>query len=411
MTPFDGFSRQIFECCEPSEKIRTPINALKELQLEIEPELKKINPSIIGHVSRTKIHGTNNYNDWAWLYFNTVGAGGYRYSQLTVNISPTRMYVGVDLRTPFEWRKFQEEIEKLENTQLFEQMLRSLSGREWIFPVGGWEEEVPRRYSVEELRGILLDPQLSWINACFEKEDPILRTGKVAEEVVQIFRELYNIYALASDNQTILQPEPKDGVFEPEMLVDLAESPPKSDEDATSEMKKFLLSLKTSGKQGESHLPGKNDQYSIKRTALEFKLVPHELDLGGKKVIIYSDKDAQLLYNDINQIYPEFSKRLEQIRGSLYLPEDFLKIMLVNPQSDARYQKTERSSSIFLNIARFDTNKDLFFWLFSVSRELAYIKTHRLGYQFINQLRDILTFGLNNLQKTIPSYSSNQRSS
>jgi hypothetical protein len=316
------------------------------------------------------------------------------------------MYVGVDLRTPFEWRKFQEEIKKVENAQLFDQLLRSLSGREWIIPIDGWEEEVPRRYSVEELRGMLLDPQLSWINACFEKDEPVLKTRKVADQVVQIFKELYNIYALASDNQTILQPEPKDGVFEPEMLVDSAESSPKSDEDATSEMKKFLSSLKTTDRSGESYLPKKSDQYSIKRTALEFDLVPYELDLGGKKVIIYSDKDANLSQNDIIRIYPEFLKRLELIRRLLYLRDGFLKMMFVNPKSDARYHKTRESNSIFLNMARFDTNKNLFFWLFSVSRELAYIRAHRLGYQFINQLRDILTIALNNFQKVNPSDSS-----
>jgi hypothetical protein len=250
MTPFNGFSEEIFECCKPSEKIRKPINALKELRLEIKLELKKINQALIGHVSRTKRQGTNEYNDWAWLYFNTIGTGGHRYSQLTVNISPTQ----------------------------------------------------------------------------------------------------------------------------------------------------FLSSLETTDKLGECHLPKKSDQYSIKRTALEFNLAPYELDFEGKKVIIYSDKDVKLSHNEILRIYPEFSKRLDQIRELLYLPKGFLKIMFVNPKSDARYHKIKESNSIFLNMARFETNKNLFFWLFSVSRELAYIRAHRLGYQFINQLRDILTIALNNFQ-------------
>jgi FtsZ-binding cell division protein ZapB len=398
MIPFNGFSEEVFECVEPSERIREPIEALKELQLEIEPELKKINPALIGHVCRTKKQGTNEYNDWAWLYFNTLGTGGNKYSQLTVNLSPTRMYVGVYLKTPYEYQKFREEIEKVENRLLFEQMLETLSGREWIIPIDGWEEEVARRYSVEELRGILLYPHLFWVNACFEKNEPILRTRNVADEVVQIFKELYNIYAFASGNQTSLQPDPKYGVFEQEMFADIAESPPTSDEESASAIRQFLSSLETTSKHGKHHLPKKNDQYSIKRKALEFDLDPYELDLEGKKVVIYSDKDINPLRNEILGVYPAFSKRLDQIKELLHLPEGFLRTMFVNPISDARYTKSEGSSLIFINLARFESNENLFFWLFTVSRELAYIKAHKLGYEFINQMRDILTVALNNLQ-------------
>jgi hypothetical protein len=73
-------------------------------------------------------------------------------------------------------------------------------------------------------------------------------------------------------------------------------------------------------------------------------------------------------------------------------------MMFVNPKSDARYSGVKESSSIFLNMARFDRNKDLFFWLFSVCREIAYIRAHRLGHRFVNDLRDILALGLNNFQ-------------
>jgi len=398
MAPFNGFSEEVFECCEPSERIRKPINTLKELQLEIEPELRKVNPALIGHVSRTKKKGTNEYYDWAWLYFNTIGTEAYRYSQLTVNISPIRVYVGVNVRTSSEYVKFREEIEKVENRLLFEQILKSLSGREWIIPTEDWEKETPKRYSVEELRGNFFYPHLFWINACFEKDDPILRTRKVVDEIIQIFKELYNIYALASGNQTVQQPEPKYGVFEQEMLVDFAESPPKSDENAALEIRRFLSSLETIGKLGECHLPKKRDQYSIRRTALELNLTPYELDFEGKKVIIYSDRDVKPFRDEILINYHKFLERLNQIKQLLDLPQGFLKVMFVDQKSDARYYRIKESNSVFLNLARFEKNKDLFFWLFSVSRELAYIRTHRLGYQFINQLRDILTIALSNFQ-------------
>lgn len=398
MAPFNGFSEEVFECCKPSERIRKPINTLKDLQLEIEPELKKVNPALIGHVSRTKKKGTNEYYDWAWLYFNTIGTEAYRYSQLTVNISPTRVYVGVNVRTSSEYLKFREEIEKVENRLLFEQILKTLSGREWIIPMDDWEEETPKRYSIEEIRGILSYPHLFWINACFEKDEPILKTRIIANEIVQIFKELYNIYGLASNNQTILQPEPKYGVFKQEMLVDFEESSPKSDESVALEVKKFLSSLETIDKLGECRLPKKRDQYSIRRTALELNLTPYELDFEGKKIIIHSDSDVNPFRDEILKKYPAFLERLNQIKKLLFLPEGFLKVMFVDPKSDARYHRIKESNSIFLNLARFEKNENLFFWLFSVSRELAYIRAHRLGYQFINQLRDILTVALSKFQ-------------
>lgn len=397
MTPFNGFPNEVFESCEPSERIRKPINALKELKVEIEPELKKLNPALIGHVSRTKKQGTNEYQDWAWLYFNTVGVKAYRYSQLTVNISPTRLYVGVDIRTYPENRTFRNQIEKEENRLLFEQILQTLSGREWIIPMGGeWEEQTPRRYSIEEVRGILSNPYLGWINACFEKNEQILRTKMVADEIVQIFKELYNLFALASGNQTIQQPHPKHGIFQQEIAVDPAESPPKSDDDSMLEIKRFLSDLETIDKLGECKLPKKRDQYSIKRTAVELDLKPYELEIEGKTIVIHSDKDITSFRDRILRNYLLFLKRINQVRELLNLPQGFLRVMFVDPKSDARYHRTREARAIFLNLARFETNENLFFWLFSVSRELAYIKAHRLGYRFINQLRDILTFALTN---------------
>jgi len=397
MTPFNGFSEKVFECCEPSEKIRIPINTLKELKLEIEPELKKLNPALIGHVSRTKKQGTNEYQDWAWLYFNTKGIKAYRYSQLTVNISPNRLYVGVNIRTYPEYWVFRKQIEKEENRLLFEQMLETLSGREWIIPMGGnWESETPRRFSIEEIRGILLNTQLDWINACFEKNEFILRTRMVADEIVQIFKELFNLFALASGSLTIPQLGPKHGIFQQKMAVDPAESPPKSDEDCMLGIKQFLSDLKTIDKLCECHLPKKRDQYSIKRTAVELNLKPYELEIEGKTTIIYSDKDIAPFRDEISRNYFLFLKRMNQVRELLNLPQAFLIVMFVDPKSDARYHRTREARAIFLNLARFETNENLFFWLFAVSRELAYIRAHRLGYRFINQLRDILTFALTN---------------
>jgi hypothetical protein len=399
MTAFDGFSEEVFECCQPSEKIRKPINVLKQLRLEVEPELKKINTAIDGHVSRTKKKGTNEYYDWAWLYFNTIGTGAYRYSQLTVNISPDRLYVGMNLKTSLEKMTFRREIEKEENNALFEQILQTLSGREWIIPMGEyWEHQIPRRYSVEELRGTMLDPRFDWINACFEKGDPILKKRRIVTEIVRIFEELYNIYALSSGNKTTGQPKPKFGIFAQKVVIDSAESSTRSDKDVMTETKRFLSSLTTSEKRGEFYLPGKRDQYFIKRTALRLNLKDYRFDYGGRQIIIYADKDIEPFRDKVLDNYAEFSKTLNKINHLLFLPEGFLKVMFVDPKSDARYQKDGEDRSIFVNLARFKENSNLFFWLFTVSREIAYVRAHRLGYRFINELRNVLAFALTNFE-------------
>lgn len=371
---------------------------MKKLKLEIEPRLKKINPNLSGHVSRTKIPGTNYYNGWAWLYFNTIGPGAYRYSQLTVNISPPRVYVGVNLRRKSECKKFQSEIRKEENEWLLEQIISALSGREWIISTRGdwWEEQIPRRYSPQELRGILLDPELYWINACFEKNEPIVSTSIISSEILQIFKELHNIYALASNNKIILQPKPKSRVYKPEITIDSGESAPKSDEKIQSDVKRFLSSLKTTMKTGRTHLPGRRDQYFIKRVALELDLKPYKLHYKGSQITIYSNQDVKPLRDKILKNYFNFRQRVDHIKNLLELPQDFLKVMYIDPRSDARYYKDGRLNSIFLNLARFEKNKNVFFWLFAVARELSYIRVPRLGYRFINQLRDILAMAIEN---------------
>jgi len=401
MSAFDGFPQEVFECCEESEKIRIPINSLKKLRSEIEPEFKKMNSNLSGHVSRTKIPGTNDYNEWAWLYFNTIGPGAYRHSQLTVNISPSRVYVGVNLRRRSECRNFQNEIRKTGNEWLLEQIVNTLSGREWIILTTEdrwWEKQVPRRYSPHELRGLLLDPQLYWINACFERNEPLVRTARIADEILQIFKELYNIYALTSYNKIIPQPRPKSKVYKPKISIDSREYTPKSDEEIRSDVQRFLSSLRTKKEPGKTHMPGKSDQYFIKRKALDLELKPQKLHWKGIDITIYSNRDIKLFHGKILTNYSNFRQLIDRIRKSLELPEDFLKVMYVDPKSDARYSKDGGTNSIFLNLARFETNKDMFLWLFTVARELSYIKAPRLGYRFINQLRDILTLAVSKWQ-------------
>jgi len=395
MAPFKGFSKQVFECCKPSEKIRVPINRLKELQSEIEPRLKRINPQISGHVSKIKVAGTNIYNDWAWLYFNTIGPGAYRHSQLTVNVSPSRVYVGVNLRRKIECRTFQSKIKKEENEELLRQIIRTLGGREWIITTReeSWEDQTPRWYSPTELRGILFDPELHWINACFEKDGKLVGTRRISNEIMRIFTELYNIYALASNNEVVSQPRPKSKVYKPIIAIDFGKTALRSDERRRSDTKAFLASLKAISKTRKTHLQGKRDQYFVKRIALDLDLKPYALSYDGKKAVIYSNQDVKPFRRKILKNLSDFLKMINDIEESLQLPEDFIKIMFVDPQSDARYSKEKEANCIFLNLARFEKNRNRFFWLFAVARELSYIKFPRLDYRFMNLLRDILEMG------------------
>lgn len=387
---FNGFSNRVFEHCRPSDKIRVPIETLKELNDEIEPKLRKINPKLVGHVSRTKQKGTDEYNDWAWSYYNTFETEAYRYSQLTVNISPEYLYVGLCLRKHSEDLLFRTEIEKKKNEALFDKIVKTLSGREWTISERDEDWGVPRRYTTQELKGILLNPSLYWINASFKKNDPTVRTNGIADEIVQIFRELYNIYALASDNKTSSQPNPKLGIFKSETLVDEEESKAKTDETLLSETRKFLMSLETTKETQRIHLPGKNDQCTFKRKAVDLQLKPYQLTHNGKIVTIHSNKNINQTSRIVLKNYDEFHKLTDLITRSLGLPKDFLKMMYVDPMTDARYSAEEGYKSILLNLARFKYNPSKFFWTFTVSRELAYIKKHQLGYAFINQLRAIL---------------------
>jgi hypothetical protein len=396
MSSFGGIPEELFSYCERSYKIRKPIAKLKELKAVLQPEMEKLNPAITGHVSRTKVMGTNEYNDWAWLYFSTIGRDAFRFSQLTVNMSPSALFAGVTVRTSSEYSAYKKRID--ENPLLFEQILCGLSGREWIITDdGNWEKKVPRRFTTEELRGELLKPRLFWINATFKKTDSILRSGKIATEIFNIFRDLYNIYALASGNEAITQPSPKEGVFKTSILVESDESYPRSDSEDMRRIGIFLSSLKTFDNLKKAHLPGRNDQVIVRRTALEYDLRPISLNIGEETATIFSDKELEPFRHQIDLQYVSFSKLMKQIAGLLDLPAGFLKIAYVNPSTDARYIKQAEEGAVFVNLAHFEIRRNLFYWLFSISREISYVKTRRLGYPFVKELQRIVEFGLNNL--------------
>jgi hypothetical protein len=395
---FNGISEDIFNCCERSKKIRIPINMLKELREEIEPELKKINPEIKGHVSRIKDRGTNNYRNWAWLYFNTQPREAYKFSQLSVNVSPRRLYVGVDIRTSSEYQNYRKEVMRLENKSQIENDLRILSERDLFVSTeaDNWDNAIARKHSVEELRGDLLTPALFWINVPFEKIDPRLRNKSIAKEIVKIFKDLYNIYAFASGNKTISQNITNHSFIPPIEVEDVDSIELQGNE--KRKIDDFLNSLKEGSTATNYYLPGRDDQFVIKRKALEYNLTPQKITIKEADIIIYSDQDIGAFKDTILLDYEQFARLLREIAKLFPLPRDFLKIMFVNVLTDARYSKANDANQIFVNLAAFHSQRDRFFWLFTIIRELAYIKTHRLGYPFFKDMRWLTMHALNNLK-------------
>ena len=334
MPEFNGISAHIFNSCEKSEKIRIPINLLKDLREVIEPELRKINPHIKGHVSRIKDRGTNNYRNWAWLYFNTQPKEAYRYSQLAVNISPKRLFVGVDVRTPLEYRTYKKEITNVANTELFENLAKVLSTRELFFTsISDDWEQAPRQHSIEELKGQLLSPNLFWINIPFEKDDPKLASRQIASEIVKIFKDLYNVYAFASGNKPIQQNVSSTHPFVPTVVVDNVDSTIETDQSDEQEIADFLSCLKESSNETTHHLPGKNDQIIMKRKALRYDLEPLKIQFNNEMMTIYSDNGIKDLSQSLKD-YAAFAKMLSEIGNLFPLPQGFLKIMYVNPLTD-----------------------------------------------------------------------------
>lgn len=393
MSQFNGITKQVFDSCQKSEKIRIPIAMLKDLRAVVEPELRKINPTITGHVSRVKDRGTNNYRNWAWLYFNTQPKEPYRYSQLAVNISPKRFYVGVDVRTPSEYRTFKKEIVKEANNALFENLAKVLSRRQLFFSDVNdpWEQE-PLYYSVEELKGQLLSPSLSWINIPFEKDDPKLNDKHIADEVVEIFKDLYNILALASDNKPYFNETIGKPSFVNSIFIDTVDSKVDAAQSDQREITVFLNSLHTSTQQTNHKLPSKNNQILVKTKAISYDLKPIKAFINDQPITVYSDYELKEPSKALKN-YRAFENLLNEISALFPLPNGFLKIMYVNPATDARYSK-QQDVSIFANLAVFDIHSDRFFWLFTIVRELAYVHKHQIGYPFIKDMRKLLVYAL-----------------
>ena len=124
--------------------------------------------------------------------------------------------------------------------------------------------------------------------------------------------------------------------------------------------------------------------------ALQYDLKKHTLIRDGKDIVIISDLDLRQHSEEIFYLYDDFTKLRDNITELFGLPERFLEIAYINPVTDARYIRTDGKKNILMNLARYKFNKEIMFWIFTVARELTYIRKGRLSYSFMNTLRELL---------------------
>lgn len=241
------------------------------------------------------------------------------------------------------------------------------------------------------MRGLLLDPELDWINARFARDDRVVGASKIADEVVEVFRILFNIYALATGLQPTKQLKPSEKPWKMPVETDTANKRIETDEKLMLDVKKLMASVAAGKPPKTTNFEGKNDYYKIERKVRPLNLTAHThqgrsyyLDQG------YVEKELETRV----MLYDEFRSLLNRISLSIGAPKNFLQIMLTDPTTDARY--TSVGSYILVNLLRYEVTKSEYFWLTTVAREIAYLKKKRLSYAHQNLMRKVLVTGLTN---------------
>ena len=147
---FTGFSAEIFRSCRQSTAINKVRNSLELLMLDIEPLIqKKFNSSIYGIVTKAKVQGTNDFNDWATLMFTNAPLAtkpgphhgkplhAHEYTQLSINIDRKMVTAGLCFIKTKNLKNLHVALEKEKNAELFDQIVSSLAGREWVITEKG----------------------------------------------------------------------------------------------------------------------------------------------------------------------------------------------------------------------------------------------------------------------------------
>jgi hypothetical protein len=412
--PFKGFSQEIFDSCQPSPAINTAREALEHLRVVIEPEMKKLNKKLNGKVSEAKqrVPGGVEYTGWAWLMFTLAPLGGENSSrpgkpigaskltQLTVNISEDRLYAGLCLRRHSDRNKLQEALRRPENEEIFDEIAHSLSGRRWIVTHVNedFSKERAMYLSEKDFRGTLLDPRLEWVNASFSRHNVIVQTRRISTEIGRIFRELFNLFAFATGVPLTGQPRPAEPPpHNMEVLIDVPQTKVASDEEEFQRTLDFLAKLKMGEMTPEIIMPKRTDSYPVERVVLPLKLSPKVFrDSSGEINYWLDEKCREEDVESRAHMLKELRSKLDKIATALSISQELLQIMVTSPYTDARYDS--KSKRILVNMLRYEKNQVLEFWLFSVAREIAYMRYGRLSYQHINLMRRVLIVGLSRLR-------------
>ena len=267
------------------------------------------------------------------------------------------------------------------------------------------DTEEPRFFDEKELRVELLNPKLKWINAVFTKSSQVVGTSKIANEIMIVFGELYNLYALSQNFPLTGQPKPyrnppKIDVFESEKESKHVEN----DQGIIDRTTKLLSKIGNGEMPKKADLPGLQDFYRIYRKTLPLSATKKTfVNVDGRERSLYLDsKFSSEDFQSRIDLFDEFQAQINKIAQAMNVKQGFIQIVLTNPLTDAKRLGKE---CVLANLMRFEKNKSIFFWLFAISREVAYMKEGRLSYRHMCILRDILMTTLGNLSSTFNKYS------
>lgn len=415
---FPGFTRAIFDTCETgTDSINIARAQLDLLRQDITKQVRdslKFDRRLNGKVSETKDRGTHSYNEWAWLMFTTAPLGTYgrwkdtpvgasKLTQLTININRKNLYVGLCVKTRVDSTRLQTSLYSDKNAPLFDSIVESMGSTRWVITTRDFNDrDVSRYYDESELRVALLDPKIMWINARIDRKSVISKGTTISKEIVKIFNVLYNIYALSVGLGDIPQPKSKVKPWKTETVNDQETTPTEDDDELLNAASNLLSELGGGTPPPGAKIGGREDTYRVKRKVLPFNPKLRNLDVHGQIRTYYIDSGySEKELKTRLPIFDEFRIKLDRIASRLNVDTSFFEIVITKPVTDARYLYTGRNKKtarVLVNLLRYEKIRSEYFWLVTVSREIAYIFAKRLNYNHQNIMRRILVSALTDRQ-------------
>jgi hypothetical protein len=263
-------------------------------------------------------------------------------------------------------------------------------------------EKEPKHYEAPELSVILLDPKLRWINARFEKGTELVRQPTIADSIQAIFELLYPLFGLALRSKVAL-PSVSEGTATEEAGEEGQEGSVRNDEELIREIEEALDGMGSGTPPDRANVPGKRGGHFVRTPTLPLKCAKRSIACsdGKTRVCYLGEGHSEDEVNSNLATFDELRAILDRIEHSLGLESSsLLQIVVTNPLTDARYLKEDgkENSCVLANLLRYDKNRQPYFWLITVCREIAYILTGRLGYRHQIRFRELL-------MKALPTYS------